>query len=176
MKSLDDELISKPILDACCGGRMMWFDKGDKRALFADCRREEMKIDHHPSQKGRSSKKVNPDLLYDFRDMEIPSDSFWHVVFDPPHVRGISLKSVTGFSYGSLEKDSWQDDLAKGFSECFRVLKPFGTLIFKWCEVEIPLKEVLSLTPEKPLYGHRSGKKAKTHWVAFMKEGRSDGY
>jgi hypothetical protein len=36
------------------------------------------------------------------------------------------------------------------------------------CEAEIPLREVLELTNEKPLYGHRSGKKAQTHWVAFI--------
>jgi SAM-dependent methyltransferase len=79
------------------------------------------------------------------------------------------MKSVTGFSYGSLNKETWQDDLRLGFAECFRVLKPNGTLIFKWNEVDIPLREVLALTPEKPLYGHRSGKKANTHWVAFVK-------
>jgi SAM-dependent methyltransferase len=73
-----------------------------------------------------------------------------------------------GFSYGLLT-DNWRDDLAKGFSECFRVLKPYGTLIFKWAETEFPLKEVLALTKEKPLYGHKSGKKATTHWVSFIK-------
>ena len=50
------------------------------------------------------------------------------------------------------------------------MLKPHGTLIFKWNEVDIPLREVLALTPEKPLYGLRSGKKANTHWVAFIKQ------
>ncbi|MDC6726366.1 hypothetical protein OEZ75_27365, partial [Leclercia adecarboxylata] len=45
---------------------------------------------------------------------------------------------------------------------------PGGTLIFKWCEVEVPLARVLALTPEKPLFGHRSGKKAQTHWCAFL--------
>ena len=79
------------------------------------------------------------------------------------------MKSVTGFSYGSLDKSSWKDDLKAGFAECFRVLKAGGTLIFKWNEIDIPLKSVLALTPEKPLYGHRSGKKANTHWVAFIK-------
>jgi SAM-dependent methyltransferase len=59
--------------------------------------------------------------------------------------------------------------LRGGFSECFRVLKPGGTLIFKWAETEIPLAEVLALTEHQPLYGHRSGKAAKTHWVAFIK-------
>ena len=160
-----------PVLDACCGGRMMWFDKEDDRAVFADIRSEKMKISHHPSQKGRSDVVISPDVLSDFRDMDFPDNHFHHVVFDPPHVKGISMKSITGFKYGSLNKESWKADLAAGFKECFRVLKPYGTLIFKWNEVDIPLREVLALTPVKPLYGHRSGKKANTHWVSFIKQG-----
>ena len=70
--------------------------------------------------------------------------------------------------YGVLDK-TWKEDLQKGFAECFRVLKPDGVLIFKWCEYEIPLREVLALTPFKPLFGHPSGKMQKTHWVTFMK-------
>tara|TARA_S200000501_G_scaffold20251_1_gene17986 strand:+ start:892 stop:1386 length:495 start_codon:yes stop_codon:yes gene_type:complete len=159
------------VLDACCGGKMMWFDKGDNRVVFADCRNEVMVIDHLPSQQGRSPKSIQPDVMHDFRNMNFPDESFYHVVFDPPHVRELSMKSVAGFSYGSLDKHCWRDDLTKGFAECFRVLKPNGTLIFKWSEVDIPLKEILSLTPEKPLYGHRSGKKANTHWVCFIKHG-----
>jgi hypothetical protein len=158
------------VLDACCGGRMMWFDKQDERCLFADQRRETMDIDHLPSQAGRSAKVVDPDQIHDFRDMPYENESFYHVVFDPPHVRNISMKSIIGFSYGSLDKETWQDDLSKGFAECFRVLKSHGTLIFKWNEVDIPLKDVLLLTDHKPLYGHKSGKKANTHWVAFIKE------
>ncbi len=161
--------MKKQILDACCGGRMMWFDKHDKRCLFADERCETMEIDHHPSQNGRSPKVVNPDQIHDFRNMPYENESFYHVVFDPPHVRNISIKSVTGFSYGSLSKDTWQDDLKKGFAECFRVLKTNGILVFKWNEVDIPLRQILKLTPCKPLYGHRSGKKANTHWVTFIK-------
>ena len=150
---------------------MMWFDKQDDRCLFADCREDVMEVNHLPSAKGRSPKAVLPDQLHDFRDMPYENESFHHVVFDPPHVRNISMKSVTGFSYGSLDKETWQDDLRLGFAECFRVLKPNGTLVFKWNEVDIPLREVLALTSEKPLYGHRSGKKANTHWVAFVKHG-----
>jgi len=161
---------SAPVLDACCGGRMMWFDKNDHRTVFADCREGVMVIDHLASQTGRSSKECRPDVLHDFRKMDFPDEHFHHVVFDPPHVRNLSMKSVFGFSYGSLNKETWREDLKAGFSECFRVLKPNGTLIFKWCQVDIPLKDVLALTPERPLYGHRSGKKANTHWVAFIKE------
>lgn len=160
---------SKLVLDACCGGRMMWFNKQDPRCLFADCRQEVMEINHLPSAKGRSAKSIQPDKIHDFRDMPYEDESFHHVVFDPPHVRNISMKSVTGFSYGSLDKQTWQDDLRLGFAECFRVLKPNGTLIFKWSEVDIPLNKILQLTEEKPLYGHRSGKRANTHWISFIK-------
>jgi hypothetical protein len=27
----------------------------------------------------------------------------------------------------------------------------------------------LELTPERPLFGHKSGKLSKTHWVCFLK-------
>jgi ubiquinone/menaquinone biosynthesis C-methylase UbiE len=155
------------ILDACCGGRMMWFDKNDDRAIFADVRAGDLDVSHCTQNPGRKS--VQPDIFSDFTQMAFPDDSFWHVVYDPPHVRGISMESVTGFSYGSLDKESWRGDLANGFSECFRVLKPNGTLIFKWNEVDIALSEVLALAPYEPLYGHRSGRAAKTHWVAFIK-------
>lgn len=161
----------KPVLDACCGSRMMWFDKSDDRCLFADCREAEMQIDHLPSQKkGTSPITIEPDRIHDFRDMPYQDEYFHHVVFDPPHVRNISMKSVIGFKYGALSKETWRDDIRAGFAECFRVLRPNGTLIFKWNEVDIPLREVLALTNQKPLYGHRSGKKAQTHWVAFIKE------
>jgi 23S rRNA G2069 N7-methylase RlmK/C1962 C5-methylase RlmI len=52
---------------------------------------------------------------------------------------------------------------------CFDLLKPNGTLIFKWNEVSIPLKDILSLTPEKAVCGHPSGKRMGTHWVLFLK-------
>lgn len=34
----------KPILDACCGGKMFYFDKNDPRVLFQDIRKEETPI------------------------------------------------------------------------------------------------------------------------------------
>jgi hypothetical protein len=57
------------------------------------------------------------------------------------------------------------------------VLKINGTLIFKWNEASIPLKEILALTKEKPVLGHPSGKRMATHWVLFMKttEGEQNG-
>lgn len=48
-----------------------------------------------------------------------------------------------------------------------RVLKPNGTLIFKWNEEQIKLNEILNLIDYKPLFGN---KRSKTHWLVFMKK------
>jgi hypothetical protein len=42
-------------------------------------------------------------------------------------------------------------------------------LVFKWNEHEVPLSQILALTPERPLFGNRGGKAAKSHWLVFMK-------
>ncbi|HWD30668.1 MAG TPA: hypothetical protein VG536_03715 [Pseudomonas sp.] len=60
-------------------------------------------------------------------------------------------------------------DIRHGFAECFRVLEPEGILIFKWNETQVLVSELLALTDEKPLFGHKSGKREKTHWITFMK-------
>jgi len=91
-------------------------------------------------------------------------------VFDPPHFTSLGEKSYMAKKYGRLDPHTWQDDLRQGFAECFRVLKPGGVLIFKWNEYDVPLREVLALTPVQPLFGHPSGKTQKTHWVCFMKQ------
>ncbi len=65
----------------------------------------------------------------------------------------------------------WRDDIRAGFSECFRVLAPWGVLIFKWNEIQIPVREILALTDVKPLVGHKSGKRMDTHWLTFLKRG-----
>lgn len=158
------------ILDACCGSRMMWFDKSDRRTVFMDKRCETHHIDiGTPGTIGRTPVVVNPDVVADFANLPFLDESFQMVVFDPPHIE--QLEETSGIltkKYGSLVGD-WRSMIRCGFSECFRVLKPGGTLIFKWCEVKIPLRDILALTPEKPLFGHRSGKKSATHWCSFIK-------
>ena len=44
-----------------------------------------------------------------------------------------------------------------------------GTLVFKWSEIQIPVKDVIEAIGIRPLYGHRSGRASKTHWMAFVK-------
>ena len=156
----------KKVLDVCCGPKGMWFDKKDERALFLDRRSEEKKWEH-PS--GNRHDIIEPDIIGDFTDIKQPDNSFWHVVFDPPHIPQEEPTGRIVFRYGYL-KDDWKEMLRKGFEECFRVLKPNGTLIFKWNECRIPVKEILALTDKKPLYGHKSGKAMQTHWICFIKD------
>lgn len=154
------------VLDACCGPRMMWFDKADPRALFVDKRRETC-IDH-ALNRGNPEIVVNPDVLADFTALPFPDSSFALVVFDPPHTfsgkRGFMAKK-----YGTLPPN-WREEIGQGFRECFRVLCPRGTLVFKWNEHRVPVSTVLSLTPHRPLFGQRIGAHAKTHWLVFHKE------
>ena len=157
-----------PVLDACCGPRSMWFDKKDTRAIFVDCRRQTIKGVWGPTSVGRKDVVINPDLVADFTSLPFPTNSFDLVVLDPPHTQRLKATGRVTSAFGVLTP-GWEDMLQAGFAECFRVLRPGGTLIFKWSEVEVPLKRVLALTPEKPLFGHRSGKKAQTHWCAFIK-------
>ena len=158
-----------PVLDACCGTRAFWFDKYDNRGLFLDNRNGEYPIKPDKSHPARNL-IVCPDIIGDFTDMQFPSNTFALVVFDPPHIKGgdARMQGVIGKTFGVL-RPGWEDMLRRGFAECFRVLRPDGILIFKWCEVEIPLRKVLALTPEKPLFGHKVGKMMRTHWLTFIK-------
>ena len=154
----------KKIIDVCCGPKGMWFDKNDERAIFLD-KRKETHVDDYPF--GTKTNIINPDFLGDFTDIKYPNNSFWHVVFDPPHIEQKTESQITK-KYGSLKGD-WRLMIEKGFKECFRILKPNGTLIFKWSDVQFPVKEILKLTSYKPMYGHKSGKKMNTHWISFIK-------
>lgn len=160
--------MNREILDVCCGGRMFWFDKADNRSIFLDKRVESYVLNDSSKKTGKRDLVVRPDIQADFTYLPFPTDHFKMVVFDPPHFNRLGKTSWLRAKYGGLDGD-WPTMLKEGFSECFRVLAPSGTLIFKWSSLQIPLKDILKLTPEKPLFGHKSGKQMMTHWVAFMK-------
>lgn len=154
-----------PILDACCGSRMFWFDKHNPNVLFVDRRSETV------TAKDRDKTRIieiNPDIVADFTDLPFEDNSFYQVVFDPPHLKKLGETSWLAKKYGKLP-DNWQRLIHDGFCECMRVLKPNGTLIFKWNEHEIKTSEVLSVIPYKPLFGHTTGRQSKTIWMSFMK-------
>lgn len=79
---------------------------------------------------------------------------------------------MAGEKYGRLS--SWEDDIRQGFEECMRVLKPNGTLIFKWNEQQIPTARIIEIIGQKPLFGHTSGKGNKTIWMCFLKNEKSN--
>lgn len=159
--------MEKKILDVCCGGRTFYFDKEDERVVFHD--RRVMQPEIVGNGKNARTRKCLPDVVGDFRDLQFKDKQFEVVVFDPPHLKTLGDNSYMIKMYGRLDPITWKEDLRKGFSECFRVLKTGGVLIFKWNEYEIPLREILALTDRKPLLGHPSGKQQKTHWVTFIK-------
>lgn len=149
------------ILDACCGSKMFWFDKDNPNVTFMDCREEYEKLD------SGHVINVKPDIIGDFRDIPFEDNTFDLVVFDPPHLLRAGDNSWLAKKYGKLNRETWETDIYLGFVECMRVLKPTGTLIFKWNENQIKLSEILTLINHKPLFGNR---RAKTHWLVFMKK------
>ena len=154
---------AKLVLDPASGSRMFYFDKADERVLFGDIRRET-----HILCDGRAL-EVNPDEIMDFRELPYLDETFRVVVFDPPHLLKVGNKGWMFKKYGRLDA-TWREDLRAGFAECFRVLANEGVLIFKWNEDQIPVSQILALTPHKPLVGHRRvGKSSDTHWITFLK-------
>lgn len=182
MKSEDAVITLRdtPILDVCCGGKMFYFDKNDQRVTFMDIRNlETVLCDGRPFE-------IKPDVIGDFTNIPFSDETFKLVVFDPPHLLRNSGKSKFADIYGSLNPKAqpkgyqhtkygalpfdWKDLISQGFRECFRVLVPEGILIFKWNETDITVKEVLQCTDRRPIFGHKSGKRSKTHWLCFMKD------
>lgn len=149
----------KRILDACCGSKMFWFNKDNEDVVFMDKREEA-----HTLCDDRTL-EIKPDVVADFRDMPFEDNSFYLVVFDPPHLKQVGENSWLAKKYGKLD-ELWSIDIRQGFDECMRVLKPNGTLIFKWNEEQISLQEILEVIDMQPLFGNR---RAKTHWLTFMK-------
>ena len=154
----------KFILDATCGFRMMWVNKHDPNTLYLDNRAE-----------------VEPDQLGDFRHLDYADETFRLIVFDPPHL--IRNSPSTGgdllMQFGCLRPSTWESDLKQGFNELWRVLKPYGILIFKWNNGSLSSDKVISLAPEKPLFYQVSSSKPntkdknnriKTLWFCFMKK------
>ena len=163
---------SKKILDVCCGGRMFWFNKKNPNVLYVDNRVMERRAIWQGTGEREGEVcyfEVQPDAVMDFRFLELPDESFNLVVFDPPHIIENTNSGYQKAKYGVLSPDTWKEDLEKGFSECFRVLKTNGVLVFKWNEVSHPVSEILKLVKHDPLFGHKSGKQQKTHWICFMK-------
>lgn len=153
----------KPILDVTCGGRMMWFDKHNPACLYLDNR----ELPETSLCDGRKF-RVEPDVIADFTNLPFENNTFHLIVFDPPHLIKVNDDAYMKIKFERLTEE-WPKVIHDGFQECMRVLKPYGTLIFKWSEVQIPTREVINAIGQEPLFGHISGRKMNTHWMTFMK-------
>lgn len=141
---------------------MFWFDKQNPLALFCDNREFEGELCD-----GRTF-EVKPDMLADFTALPFGDNTFKLVVFDPPHILRGGDEAWIIKKYGRLPAD-WESTISAGFKECMRVLDTHGVLIFKWCEEQIPVSKILQVIETTPLFGHKSGRHGKTHWLCFMK-------
>ena len=151
------------ILDACCGGRMFYFEKDHPNILYIDRRRETVEMKDRDKIR---TLEINPDLVLDFTDMKFPDECFYFVVFDPPHLINCGKNSWLAKKYGKLDKDTWKETLSKGLSECLRVVKPGCVVAMKWSERDIKTTELLKTLPQKPAFGDKSG---MTRWLFFVK-------
>lgn len=158
----------KPIIDVCCGSRMFYFDKNNPNVLFQDVRTE-----NHVLCDGREL-NIKPDIEMDFKSQPYSDNSFYHVVFDPPHLDNLGKNSYMSKKYGVLDKKTWQSDIKMGFDESMRILKFNGTLIFKWNESRISVSKLIDVLGVNPIYGHRTLQTSKTIWLCFMKFPKSD--
>lgn len=162
--------MEKKILDVTCGSRTIWFDKNHPAAVYCDKRKET-----HTGIWGDSEHSciIDPDVVCDFTELPFKDNTFSLVVFDPPHLVKAWDTSWLVKKYGKLDQN-WPNMLHDGFTECMRVLKSDGVLIFKWSEVDIPASDVWAAIGQKPLFGHHSGKKSNTFWGCFMKFSDTD--
>ncbi len=159
----------KKILDMTCGGRSIWFNKNHPNALYCDVR-QEYHMSFWKSTDGKSERflTVNPDVVCDFTNLPFEDETFYLVVFDPPHLLRAGETSWLVKKYGKLD-ENWAKMLRDGFREGMRVLKENGVLIFKWNERDIAAEKVWKAIGQKPLFGHHSGKQSLTFWGCFMK-------
>lgn len=141
-------MIMKPILDVCCGSRMFYFDKNNALVHYNDIRALE-----EPLCAGRIL-KIDPETQWDFRNLPVKDNTYHLVIFDPPHLVKVGDNAWLAKKYGKLKKE-WEPYLKQGFDECMRVLKPYGTLVFKWNETDIKQKELFNALGATSIFGDR---------------------
>ena len=83
----------KFILDACCGGRMFWFDKKQPNTIYVDIREEDKGFIKYDK-----SYEVKPDVIANVRKLPFEDKKFKLICFDPPHLinykSGIMFKNL----------------------------------------------------------------------------------
>ena len=153
------------VLDVCCGSRKFWFDKNDQRALFIDRRSETIYAKDKNNPGGVRKIDVKPDMIADFRALPFEDNSFPLVVFDPPHImeNRCGHNSRMAQVYGTLSKTPGATTWLPDSKSVSGILKPSGTLVFKWAETNIGVSEVVLLAGHAPLFGNKMPKVSREH-------------
>lgn len=157
------------ILDATCGFKGMWYQKNHPLVTFMDIRKGTF------THFRNSTITINPDVVSDWKDTPFNDNEFDLILFDPPHIIQKSNKGIMATKYAVLNPLTWKNDLSAGINELFRILKPNGIFIFKWCETDkrTHIKNILKLFPYSPLFGTNSKSmrtgSGKIYWIVFLK-------
>ena len=147
------------ILDACCGGKMFWYEKDLDFVTFQDVRAGVKEYS------GGRKIRIEPNHIGNVTDMDFEDKTFDLVIFDPPHMIRAGETSWLNIKYGKLPED-WETFFKNAFLEIFRVLKENGILIFKWNETQLKFNDVIKHSLYKPLFGDKRG---STKWTVFVK-------
>lgn len=151
------------ILDVCCGSKMFWYDKQEPHTTYMDIRTAV----YTAMDRGTERRiEINPDIQADWKSIPFADETFDLIIFDPPHLVRAGKTSWLAKKYGTIDLMGWPHDFHCAFREIMRVLKPTGTMIFKWNEDQIPIKEVFKAFGQQPILGDM---KSKTKWSVFIR-------
>lgn len=129
------------ILDACCGGKMFWYEKDLDFVTFQDVRAGIKEYS------GGRKIRIEPNHIGNVTDMDFGNETFDLVIFDPPHMIRAGKTSWLNIKYGKLPEEN-------------------GVLIFKWNETQLKFGEVIKHSPYRPMLGDQRG---QTRWTVFVK-------
>lgn len=153
---MDTATITPTVLDATCGGRMMWWNKAHDDVLYLDRR-----VVPPGSIVQQPMWNVTPDVVADFTALPYADGAFEMVVYDPPHAP-IAEGGIIASKFGTLTD---LDEIVAGLHECLRVSR--GWVVFKWAEAPFPVGDVVDRLGVDPMFGHRTAKSGATIWCVF---------
>jgi len=158
------------ILDACCGGLMMyrgWHKRLGDQFIYIDIRKQEQQdYGKHKVYKG-AIPAVKPLIMADMRYLPFRDNVFNMIICDPPHL-DISLGAFMAKKYGSWSTAGAVRTMRRANEECKRVRKPNGCLILKIRKKSLPLYETLlsNFTFFLPIE-HKSKSNLSNLWIGW---------
>ena len=161
------------VFDAFCSNGSTWIDKewfNSFTVVKNDIRNGEFLIG------GRQKIIIEPNTsinMFEFVEeidiKYIKSCSFTNefdlIYLDPPH--SLKTTGIMNEKYTHLPND-WMKTISNMFANTDRLANQKTTIILKWNENEIPIKEILNIAKSNniyPLFGSKV--RTKTYWIVF---------